>query len=92
MSNLSVYEVIEGLTDWLGDGVNAIYEEGMIDGEPVDFISFDDDDSTPNINGYRIIVETTDGLKPHWMPTEIGCYQIVVRQGGPYKMDSENGL
>lgn len=89
MNNLSVSEVIEGLTDWIGDGVNSIYEEAMYSSLEV----YDEhrDSYVDDISSYRIVVETTDGLKPSWMPTEIGCYQIVVRQGGPYKVEAGNG-
>lgn len=87
MSNtLSIDEVIEGLTDWFGDGVNSIIAQDMVGDELGSDLATDDD-----ITGYRILIETTDGLKPSWMPTEISCYPIVVRQGGPYKMETQNG-
>lgn len=89
MSTLSVEEVIEGLTDWLGDGVNSIYGQAMIGEEPMYSWSGQTEQDRMECDGlydditcYRIVVETTDGLKPSWMPTEISTYQIVVRQGG----------
>jgi hypothetical protein len=97
MSTLSVEEVIEGLTDWLGDGVNSIFEQAILseDRFMASWPGQTDEDRKScgtlydDITGYRIVVETTDGLKPHWMPTEIGCYQIVVRQGN--MAEAQNG-
>lgn len=86
MSTPSIEEVIEGLADWLGDGVNSIIAQDMVGDKPGSDSATDDD-----ITGYRIVIETTDGLRPSWMPTEIGCYQIVVRQGGPYNAEAQNG-
>ena len=55
---------------WLGrDNVCCIYEEHP---DPAD------------VDTFSIIVETTTGIRPVWLPLEVEGTQVLCRRGGPY--------